>query len=1028
MLCLLKGTIINYRGKNCLQSFAVIFLLLFCNVLYAQDYNQYHIDLENGLSSNNVYNLNFDHLGYMWICTDRGIIRYNGYELKTYTLTDGLSGNDIWHSTMDAKNRLWLQTVSNKLGYMANNKYHEIYLAGITTALYPKNIMSRGSGVLLLLPSQVDSKKASIYVERNDTLRETKHLFRYGLFIDSNTIIDIYPDSIYRYHIAENDTLKYIGVIPNKFSPEFYVSRSFAFGNNIGGYELYGNELIMQNIYTGVFKKLVLPGKANSGNRLYVLTSSINRAHILFSGNLYDIDSEMEIKRIQPLISFTHNAAIDEKIISFFTADRFWNNCITTRTSGIYINYETEHQLRRSIAIDLDDYEFIGDGGDGASYWWNYVKQTIQRIDQRGNVIITKYPSITDAIRIIPYDSTRSLLLTKSNLFLLNEKTQQIDFTAFPYFNIFENGKKTVWYSNFHPYSRNIALLNDSNLYITGAGIFKTTRRKDTLNFNMIYNDRFYNLEHDTVRKLLWVYSDYKIFVHPLDSTKKDVIIKDNQLKAFGIGNIEKIETDNSKEHIFLKDNSWLYYINFRTSTICSLFRNYNLQNAFFRVQDHTIILAGKFGLLFSKIKAPGLFSDPIVYPNIKNSLYHSVEDIAVMGRQVILKTDKGVYMQEIPADTSFKMTGDSLLKYKMIMNYRDTLYDLQKFHELNIIPGSTKISFDIINPEGNGTLAYRYFIDGSDTSWHDLNGSELKLPILDAEKTYTLSVEARDAVWRSDPVAITLYIVPNWWQTLRWRVIFWISGTIGVLALILAVILLTRYQTIRSGRKKQHMILLELRSIYAQINPHFIFNTLNTALYFIKKNKMSEAATHVSKFSALLRSYIESSRYRYISVADEIVNIRNYIELQQTRFEHAFSFDIITDDAVTLKGLYIPTLLLQPIVENAINHGLVPKGSGGHLVIGFHYNTTDQSIICTIEDNGIGREESKRLYSHEQTKKESYGSKLIEELIDIFNRYEQIKITIDYYDKQSPETGTRVTIKIKNPYDEQYIQLHHHR
>ena len=206
----------------------------------------------------------------------------------------------------------------------------------------------------------------------------------------------------------------------------------------------------------------------------------------------------------------------------------------------------------------------------------------------------------------------------------------------------------------------------------------------------------------------------------------------------------------------------------------------------------------------------------------------------------------------------------------------------------------------------------------------------------------------------------------------------------------------------------------LELKSIYSQINPHFIFNTLNSALLLVSKNRMEEAYIHIAKFSRLLRSYIKSSRNKLISVAEEISNLKNYIELQQTRFKDKFEYQIEIDSNLKTEQVRIPSLLLQPFVENAINHGILNKQSQGNLKIGFNLSEKQNEIICTIEDDGVGRKQSKQINEGNADKDESYGNLMIKDLVNIFNKYEQMNIDIQYTDKEYPLTGTIVTIKIK--------------
>jgi LytS/YehU family sensor histidine kinase len=134
---------------------------------------------------------------------------------------------------------------------------------------------------------------------------------------------------------------------------------------------------------------------------------------------------------------------------------------------------------------------------------------------------------------------------------------------------------------------------------------------------------------------------------------------------------------------------------------------------------------------------------------------------------------------------------------------------------------------------------------------------------------------------------------------------------------------------------------------------------------------------------------------------------------LQQTRFENKFDFEIIIDGEI-LNHKKIPSLLLQPLVENAITHGLLNKEEKGHLTIKFKTNKTNDEIICVIDDDGVGREAARIIENEIESKTESFGSDLIKELINIFNTNEDIKIDIQYFDKTIPDTGTTVTITIK--------------
>ena len=147
-------------------------------------------------------------------------------------------------------------------------------------------------------------------------------------------------------------------------------------------------------------------------------------------------------------------------------------------------------------------------------------------------------------------------------------------------------------------------------------------------------------------------------------------------------------------------------------------------------------------------------------------------------------------------------------------------------------------------------------------------------------------------------------------------------------------------------------------------------------------------------------------------------VSQSRYVTLQQSRFENLHEFIIEIGEGVKPKVEKIPALLLQPLVENAINHGLFHKATSGLLLLRFERGE-DNSLICIIDDDGVGRERAKEINAETKHKTQSYGTDLVRELIEAFNKYEPVQITIEYIDKQSPESGTTVILTIKELKDD---------
>jgi len=202
------------------------------------------------------------------------------------------------------------------------------------------------------------------------------------------------------------------------------------------------------------------------------------------------------------------------------------------------------------------------------------------------------------------------------------------------------------------------------------------------------------------------------------------------------------------------------------------------------------------------------------------------------------------------------------------------------------------------------------------------------------------------------------------------------------------------------------HYMQLSLRKI---INPHFIFNSLNSIQSFILQNEKLEASMYLSKFSDLMRKVLDQSQKEYITLKDEVDTLELYVELESKRFEGRFAWEINLDDNIIPEKVLIPPLISQPFIENAIWHGLIPLEKEGKLTITFKKN--DDFLVCTIEDNGVGREKSE-LLNKNRRKRESHGIKITQERLNIINSLNNNDLSLKYYDLKNKDgvgIGTKV-------------------
>lgn len=251
------------------------------------------------------------------------------------------------------------------------------------------------------------------------------------------------------------------------------------------------------------------------------------------------------------------------------------------------------------------------------------------------------------------------------------------------------------------------------------------------------------------------------------------------------------------------------------------------------------------------------------------------------------------------------------------------------------------------------------------------------------------------------------------WWRS--WW--FWSACFVTLFGLFYGRERFLKFWADEEQRHYRQVTELELRTLQLQMNPHFVFNALNAVQSFILTRNSISANNYLSKFANLIRLFLDSSRSKYITLSDEIKLLSLYVEMEMLRFENKFDFQInIAPDVNRFAD--IPTMILQPFIENAINHGLRYKEIKGNLTIDF-YNQ-GKYLVCKIEDDGVGRERARQIQAKSRKGYKSQGLKITEERLRTFNMITDTNIHFSITDLiEAPNTidsaidvGTRIEIK----------------
>ncbi|HEY1056144.1 MAG TPA: two-component regulator propeller domain-containing protein [Emticicia sp.] len=348
----------------------------------------------------------------------------------------------------------------------------------------------------------------------------------------------------------------------------------------------------------------------------------------------------------------------------------------------------------------------------------------------------------------------------------------------------------------------------------------------------------------------------------------------------------------------------------------------------------------------------------------------------------------------------------------------------------------NTSISFDINEPLSidyqqnditfeyvglnfnNGSQnRYKYILEGADNTWKDAQNSKYASYTNLPPGTYTFKVTAMsDGLnWSRDMASFTIVITPPWWKTLWFRIIFLLIVSGSLYYIYRRQINEIRLREAEKTEIQKQINDLKLTALRSQLNPHFIFNVLNSIQSFILDNNPIEASRYLSKFAKLVRLVLDNSGSQFVSLSKEVELLTYFAQMESLRFSNSFQYSIEVDNDIESSEIQIPSMMIQPHVENAIWHGLMTgrrEDHQGKIWIRFKKHT-EETLICEIEDNGIGRKAAANI---QQAHKEhiSKGTSLIKNRLELMKLEENYTLniqTIDLENEQGEGIGTKVVM-----------------
>ncbi|WP_118975154.1 ligand-binding sensor domain-containing protein [Taibaiella koreensis] len=332
---------------------------------------------------------------------------------------------------------------------------------------------------------------------------------------------------------------------------------------------------------------------------------------------------------------------------------------------------------------------------------------------------------------------------------------------------------------------------------------------------------------------------------------------------------------------------------------------------------------------------------------------------------------------------------------------------------EVQLAPGTRliHIHFALTNYTSPRENKYYYRLGVKDGEWQQVSNGDIDLGSL-ARGDYVLHLRGsnNDGVF-SKEAQLYLKVLPYWYETLLFRI-----AVLLVAGLLIFLLLRTRIANIRKEAVyRQKLAETEMQLMRSRMNPHFIFNCLNSIKLYAAENNAPAATVYLDKFSRLMRLVLENSKSDRVGLQEELEALRLYLEMECIRFKEKLRYEVHIDNNVDLEYLEVPPMLIQPYVENAIWHGLMHKEEGGIVTITITFEAPDNMLVVVVKDNGIGREKAMQLKSKSVAHK-SMGMDITNDRIALINdRYRaNASVTVtDLYTVNGEPAGTKVRLRI---------------
>jgi len=914
--------------------------------------------LEDGLPSNECHEILQDSLGYIWIATDRGLVKYDGYIFKSYGTNEGLNDISCINLIKDPFDNIWILTLSGQV-YMYNYeldscilyKYQESIDENITTTKVIDFAIDSSVMVLVLdgigflqidgagntklqrskivhdiVPVSTHQVGEKYLITTNDRGKEPRfpelpHLKKIKM---SNGGLH---NKYILYHIENTIEAVYDIDMDNSNKEVFRINDSLSIVNIAGVNYYFNKDSLLIKKYKSEYEDLI---QLSSGE---IISAELNQKGINFYKDYYDLIDNKKL----PIIKKVSGTAIIEDL-----NENVW---ITTTNKGLFKVVKNKVEVyssnkKNSKITNIERYK------NGFAYVVDKNEVIYRDFAQNEKKIIFDSSNRISMIKENPY--TGELIICKNYAVVINEVFEKIDMS------IIDISPKEAF------------VLSNDEILLSSPTTFSIYKDLDSLPL-------YYSWQNENSIRVLGAAKisddEYVLGTHgglKLFSNNNITSIPDlPDYLQIRINEIRKVKD----KYLFATQGNGLVIYDLRNdllkiSTQDGLVSN-NIENIFVNEKDE-IFLSTKSGL--SKIS----FEENENF-NIRNyTTFHGlpsneVNDVTECNDTIYIATGKGIaqlYQDPEIARThkvlieGIAVNGNPLLKNEKVLNFNHSENNLS-------------IWYKTIDHSMHSKIQYRYRIN--DKPWNSTYNTSTNLSSLQPDD-YNFEIQSKniDDIWSSS-TNIKFTINKPWWKT-------WWFYALTILFFSISGYFIYKKSIanlLKEANINEELRNLEKSALQAQMNPHFIFNCLNSIQSFIIQNDKEKAMDFLSRFAKLIRKNLNASVESIISLDDEIAILDNYLALEQTRLEQRFEYSIILNPSIDRVQTRIPPMLIQPFVENAVIHGMKNRSSEGEIDIFF--DKDDHMIKVIVQDNGINKgDHTSQLATHR-----SYGTSITQKRLE---------------------------------------------